>query len=343
MSSSDSTRSKPLAVSLLVALTVGSCLSGCTGVPQQKVVYIQWQALLIYHPLWEAQRVGQLPQPSGDTSAHLLPSRFLLPETAVHPLQTPEAERRRQRLAQTSVQKQQALSARLQQMEARLLQEEMVQLQAEQQAEVERLRQELLQQVEQETEDALRQHHLPQADTEIKRRILQRLVRIRPDQRDALNARLQEVEAEQAHLSETLRQRLVRIEEETRRRIREQEQSVQREYERRREELRERSAKRLLAEQLRASVQIRAFADTGKPVVFPQVILRVPEHVRRNEPPSPAPAVSPQHIRSLIEQDVRLWAEAICRRHRWKPVWQPRAGIPDITEQIAQEMRGDAR
>lgn len=307
------------------------------------MVYIQWQALLIYHPLWESQSVGQLPQPSRAIIAQKFPADFSLPETTVRPLQTPDTERRRQRIAQTSAQQQQALSARLQQMEARLLQEEMAQLETEQKAEGERARQELLQQVEQEIQEVLRQHHLPQADAEIKRRILQRLVRIRPDQRDALNARLQEVEAEQAHLSETLQQRLARIEEEAIRRIREQEETIEREYERRREELRERSAKRLLAEQLRASVQIRAFADTGKPVVFPQVVLRVPSQNGRGVPPPPsAPKRSLQDIRSLIEQDVQLWAEAICRRHRWIPVWQPRAGIPDLTAQVAQEMRGTA-
>lgn len=307
------------------------------------MVYIQWQALLIYHPLWESQSVGRLPQPSRAIIAQKFPADFSLPETTVRPLQTPDSERRRQRIAQTSAQQQQALSARLQQMEARLLQEEMAQLETEQKAEAERARQELLQQVEQEIQEVLRQHRLPQADAEIKRRILQRLVRIRPDQRDALNARLQEVEAEQAHLSETLRQRLARIEEEAIRRIREREDTIQQEYERRREELRERSAKRLLAEQLRASVQIRAFADMGKPVVFPQVILRVPDHVRRDlqSPPS-VPTAPQQDVRSLIEQDVQLWAEAICRRHRWIPVWQPQAGIPDATAQIAQEMRGSA-
>ncbi len=305
------------------------------------MVYIQWQSLLIYHPLWESQSVGQLPQPPRAIIAQKFPANFSLPETTVRPLQTPDSERRRQRIAQTSAQQQQALSVRLQQMEARLLQEEMAQLETEQKAEGERARQELLQQVEQEIQEVLRQHHLPQAEAEIKRRILQRLIRIRPDQRDALNARLQEVEAEQAHLSETLRQRLARIEEEAIRRVREREDTIQQEYERRREELRERSAKRLLAEQLRASVQIRAFADMGKPVVFPQVMLRVPDHVRRDlqSPPS-VPTAPQQDVRSLIEQDVKLWAEAICRRHHWIPVWQPQAGIPDATAQIAQEMRG---
>lgn len=308
------------------------------------MVYIQWQALLMYHPLWELQQIARSTQPPHAMTGQRFPVDFSLPETTMHPLQTPESERRRQRIAQTSTQQQQALAARLQQMEARLLQEELAQLEVEQKAEGERARQELLQQAEQQIAEALRQHHLPHADVEIRRLVLQRLVRIRPDQRDALNARLQEVEAEQLHLSETLRQKLATIEEETARRIREREESIEREYERRREELRERSAKRLLAEQLRASLQIRAFADASDPVVFPKTTLQVPEiAVRGLRSLPPAPATPKGEIRPLIEQDVQRWVEAICRRHRWVPVWQARAGIPDVTTQIAQEIRGTAR
>jgi len=244
-------------------------------------------------------------------------------------------------MMQTSAQQQQALTARLQQMEARLLQEEMAQLEAEQKAETELARQEVLRQAEQEVEEVLRQHQLPQADAEIKRRVLQRLTRIRPDQREALNTRLQEVEAEQQHLSETLRRRLVRIEEETARRIRERAEAIEQDYERRREQLRERSTKRLQAEQLRASVQVRAFADMGKPVIFPHTTFSVPNKAISGGQPPPPPAVPQQDIRSLIEQDVKRWVETICRRHGWVPVWQARAGVPDVTPQIAREMRGN--
>jgi hypothetical protein len=306
-------------------------------------VYIQWQALLMYHPLWEWQPIGQGTQPPRVVTGQRFPTLFSLPETTMRPLQTPESERRRQQLVQTAIQQQQALAARLQQMEARLLQEELAQLEAEQKAEEERARQELLQQAEQQVAEALRQHRLPQADAEIRRLVLQRLVRIRPDQRDALNARLQEAEAEQWHLSETLRQKLATIEEQTARRIRESVESIAQEYERRRGALREESAKRLQAEQLRASVQIRAFADTGTQVVFPQATLQVPEQaVRGLQSLPPAPAAPKQDIRLLIEQDVRRWVKAICRRHRWIPVWQAQAGVPDVTAQVAREMRGDA-
>ncbi len=256
----------------------------------------------------------------------------------MHPLQTPESERRRQRIAQTSAQQQQALDARLRQIEARLLQEELAQLEAEQKTEVELARQQLLQQAEQQIAEALRQHHLPQADAEIRRLVLQRLVRIRPDQRNALSSRLQEVEAEQQHLSETLQRRLATIEEETARRIREREEAIEREYERRREELRQRSASRLQAEQLRASLQIRAFADMAKPVIFPQTTLRTPAAESRVISPPSAPVFAREDLRALIEQDVRRRAEAICRKHHWKPVWQARPGIPDVTAHIALEM-----
>jgi len=269
------------------------------------------------------------------------PAHFSLPETTLHPLQTPESERRRQRIAQTSAQQQQALDARLRQMEARLLQEELAQLEAEQHTEVELARQQLLLQAEQQISEALRQHHLPQADAEIRRLVLQRLVRIRPDQRDALASRLQEVEAQQLHLSESLQRRLATIEEETARRIREREEAIEREYERKREELRQRSAKRLQAEQLRASVQIRAFADTAKPVVFPQTTLNTPVGQSRAILPPSAPVFTREDVCLLIERDVKRRVEAICRRHRWKPVWQAQPGIPDVTAQIAQEMAGN--
>lgn len=338
MSSSGSTRSRQVLTLLLTLLAAGGCLSSCTQTPSQKLVSVQWQALLVYHPLWEAaapQRISQLPHVTGGG----FPTTLFLPAMVLQPMQTPDSERRRQRVIQTSAQQQQALLTRLQQTEARLLKEEMAQLEAEQRAELERARQEALHQAEQEVQQALRQHHQPQAESEIKRRMLQRLMRIRPDQRDALNIRLQEAEAEQLHLSEALQRRLASIAEQTAQRLRERAEIIRQEYERRREELRERSAKRLQIEQLRASVQIRAFADMDKPVTFPQTVLRVPnEVIHRLHLPS-APAVSRQDVHSLIEQDIKRWVEAICRRRRWIPVWQARTGVPDVTPQIAQEMR----
>lgn len=305
------------------------------------MVIVQWQALLVYHPLWDAQVFGRTPQPARTVRDEAFPATLSLRGTTLQPMQTAESERRRQRAIQTSAQQQQAMAARLQQMEARLLQEELAQLEAEQKAQTELARQEVLRQAEQEVEEVLRQHQLPQADAEIKGRILQRLVRIRPDQRDALNTRLQEVEAQQHQLSETLRRRLTRIEEEAIRHLRERAEAIERDYERKREQLREKSAKRLQAEQLRASIQIRAFADTGKPAIFPRTTLSVPNKVISRGQPPPIPAVPQQDIRFLIEQDVRRWAEAICRRHGWVPVWQARAGVPDVTSQIARQMRGN--
>ncbi|GIV15211.1 MAG: hypothetical protein KatS3mg022_0646 [Armatimonadota bacterium] len=305
------------------------------------MVTVQWQALLVYHPLWDAQISGRTPQPTHTVREETFPTTLSLPGTTLQPMQTPDSERRRQRVIQTSAQQQQALTARLQQMETRLLQEEMAQLETEQKAQTELARQEELRQAEQEVEQALRQYQLPQADAEIKRRILQRLVRIRPDQRDTLNVRLQEVETEQQHLSETLRHKLASLEEETARRIRERTEAIEQEYARRREELRERSAQRLQAEQLRASVQVRAFADMGKPVTFPHTTFSMPNKVISGVRLPPPPAVPQRDIRSLIEQDVKRWVEAICRRHGWVPVWQGRAGVPDVTPQIAREMRGN--
>ncbi len=302
---------------------------------------MHWQALLVYHPLWDAPVFGRTPQPARIVGDEAFPATLSLQGTTLQPMQTAESERRRQRAIQTSAQQQQALAARLQQMETRLLQEELAQLETEQKAQTELARQEVLRQAEQEVEAVLRQHRLPQADAEIKRRILQRLVRIRPDQRDALNTRLQEVEAEQQHLSETLRRRLTHIEEEAIRHIRERAEAIEQEYERKREQLREKSARRLQAEQLRASVQVRAFADMGNPVIFPHTTFSVPNRVISGGQPPPPPAVPQQDTRSLIEQDVKRWAEAICRRHGWVPVWQARAGVPDVTPQIAREMRGN--
>jgi len=310
--------------------------------PPQKMVYVQWQALCLYHPLWQSQQMGSNFQPSYAVTGHQgFAARFSLPQTTLHPLQTPESERRRQRIAQTSAQQQQALNARLQQMEARLLQEELAQLEAEQKTEVELARLQLLQQAEQQISEALRQHQLPQADAEIRRLVLQRLVRIRPEQRDVLTPRLQEVEAQQLQLSASLQRRLAAIEEETAQRIREREEAIQLEYERKREELRQRSAKRLQAEQLRASVQIRAFADNAKPVVFPPTTLKTPIGQSRAMLPPSTPVFTREDVRWLIEQDVKRRVEAICRRHRWKPVWQAQSGIPDVTAQIAQEMAGN--
>jgi hypothetical protein len=324
-------------------LAAGWGLIGCAPNPQQKMVSVQWRALLVYHPLWEAQALRHAIQPIRSVPAGAFPTMFSSPGITLQPMQTPESERRRQRVIQTSAQQQQILTTRLQQVETRLLQEELAQLETEQKADMEVAQQEVIHWAEQEMEEVVRQHRLPQADAEIKRRVLQQLARVRPDQRDALNARLQEVEAEQQHLSETLQRRLAAIEEETARRLRERMTAIQQEYEHKREELRERSARRLRAEQLRASVQIRAFADTGKPIVFPPTTLRVPDRVVRAAQPPPAPTVPQQDMRPLIERDVQQWVQAICRRHRWVPIWQARAGVPDVTPQIAREMRGNTQ
>ncbi|MCS6830206.1 MAG: hypothetical protein RMM08_06975 [Armatimonadota bacterium] len=342
MSSEGLTEGKRLAILSLALFIAAGWLSGCARSPSQKMVTVQWRALLVYHPLWEMQVTAHALQPPHIDAGDSLPAMLVLPGMTLQPMQTPEAEQRRQRIAQTSARQQQELSARLQQIEARLLQAELSQLDTEQETEVERARQEALRQAEREVEEALRQHRQPQADAEIKRRVLQRLIRIRPDQRDTLNARLQEVEAEQQHLSETLRRRLASIEEETAYRLQQLAQDIEQDYNRKRAELRERSAKRLLAEQLRASVQIRAFVNIGKPITFSQTIVKVPDRAARTAYLPVANAVPQQDIRPLIEQDVKRWVEAICRRHRWVPIWQVRAGAPDVTTQIAQEMRGTA-
>ncbi len=299
---------------------------------------MQWQALLVYHPLWEAQTLMPSLPPSSSAGIGNMPSSLALPEMTVQSMQTPESERRRERLAQTSAQQQQALTARLQQMEARLLQEELNQLDAEQRAQMEVVRQQLIRQAAQEVEEALRQYQPRQADAEIRRRVVQRLLRIRPDQRDVLTPRLKEMEADQQSLSEALQRRLAQIEEETASRLREQMQAIQQEYERKREELREQSAQRLQAERIRASGQIRAFADSAEPVRFDRVTVMPPRQTMR---PLSTPMLSQQPLRSLIEEDVKRWAEAICRQHRWIPVWQGREGVPDVTAQIARQMRGE--
>jgi len=157
MSSNDLTGNNQPAILLVLALVAGVCLSGCSRMPPQKMVYVQWQALCLYHPLWQSQQMGWNFQPSYAVTGHQgFAVRFSLPQTTLHPLQTPESERRRQRIAQTSAQQQQALNARLRQMEARLLQEELAQLGAEQKTEVELARQQLLLQAEQQISEALR-------------------------------------------------------------------------------------------------------------------------------------------------------------------------------------------
>lgn len=323
---------------MVAVLAAGGWLSGCARSPQPKMVYVQWQALLVYHPLWEAQTPLPSLPPTRPAGTGSVPSSLALPEMTVQPMQTPESERRRERLTQTSAQQQQALTARLQQMETRLLQEELNQLDAEQRAQMEVVRQQVIRQAAQEVEEALRQYQPRQADAEIKRRVVQRLLRIRPDQRDVLTPRLKEMEADQQALSEGLQRRLAQIEAETASRLRERMQAIQQEYERKRQELREQSAQRLQAERTRASAQIRAFADSAEPVRFDRVTV-VPQ--RQMVRPITTPSPSQQSLRSLIEEDVKRWVEAICRQHRWIPVWQAREGVPDVTAQIARQMRGE--
>lgn len=304
---------------------------------------MQWQALLVYHPLWEAQTPTHFPQSAIPVEAKEVPPTLLLPALTIQPMQTVESERRRQRVLEATRQQQQALNARLQQMEARLLQEELAQIDAEQRVQMETARQELIRQAGQAVEETLRQYQPQQATAEIKRRVIQRLLRIRPDQRDALSARLKQAEADQQTLSAALERRLVQIEEETAERIRARVNANEEEYERKRTELRERSAKRLQAEQSRASLQIRAFANGKEPVRFASITLTLPRQTRNDGQSSPLPTSAREDLRALIEQDVRQWVEAICRRHRWLPVWQARAGLPDVTAQIAREMRGTIR
>lgn len=323
---------------MVAVLAAGGWLSGCARSPQPRMVYVQWQALLVYHPLWEAQTpVPSLPSARSAATGGV-PSSLGLPEMTVQPMQTPDSQRRRERLTQTSAQQQQALTARLQQMEARLLKEDLNQLDVEQRARIEVVRQQIIRQAAQEVEEALRQYQPRQADAEIKRRVIQRLLRIRPDQRDVLTPRLKEMEADQQTLSEALQRRLAQIEEATASRLREQIQAIEQEYERKREQLREQSAQRLQAERTRASVQIRAFADSTEPVRFDRVMVMPP---RQTMSPPAAPMPSQQSLRSLIEEDVKRWVEAICRQHRWIPVWQAREGVPDVTPQIARQMRGE--
>lgn len=271
------------------------------------------------------------------------PPAFELPAVTLQPAQTPEAERRRQQVMQSATIQQHALMERLQQMERRRLQEEMTRLQEQLQITEELMRQETLLWAETAVEEALRQHYLPQANSEIQRQALRRLWRLRPDLRDHLRPRLQQVEAQQEQLAETLQQRLASIEEETTRRLRERQRDLQDDWERQREELRQRSAQRLRTEQAQAGVMVRPFAGDGAPVTLPSVSQQVAAPSKRPARSSRLPSIAPSpSIRSWIEQDVKRWVEAICRKHRWVPVWHRQAGLPDVTARIAQEMQGTA-
>lgn len=343
MSSSDLTKNKRLAVPLLITLVIMGQLGGCVSTPRQKIVYVQWQALLIYHPLWDAQSPMHTPQSAGSMHRDTVPSALLLPDMTVQPMQTAESERRRQRMMHATEQQLQALTARLRQAESRLLQEELTQIEAERRAQIESAQQQIIHQAGQEVEEALRRYQPHHATAEIRRRVVQRLLRIRPDQRDALGVRLKEIEADQQALSEQLRRRLAQIEEETAVRIRERAEAIEKEYERKREELHAQSTKRLQAEQIRASLQIRAFANGGEPVHFPRTVVTLPTGVTRGIPAPPLSAIAQEDLRSAMEREVKQWVKAICRLHRWSPVWQARPGIPDATAQIAQEMRSKLR
>jgi hypothetical protein len=299
---------------------------------------VQWQALVVYHPLWEAQAAERAERFARTAEKGAVPASLSLPEVVIEVLQTPEAERRRERMAQTAVQRSKALTARLQQMEARRLQEELNLLDAEQRTMTVLARQQVLHLAEQERQEALRQHQQPQAEAEIRHRVVQQLARIRPDQRHLLNTYLQQLEQERENLSEQLQQRLARIEEDALRRLRERTDVIEEEFTQKRDELRAKSAARLQAEQLRASLQIRAFADGREPQTFPRITLQLP--AAQVSSPSLPRTLQMDH-RAVIEQEVKYWAEAICRKYGWNPVWQAQAGVPDVTARIAREMRGD--
>jgi len=301
------------------------------------MVYVNWQALQVYHPLWDAVTLPLTPQRSGLAMPAGALDPFSMPETKIQPSTTPESELRRQRLLSTTAQQQQALSTRLQAVEERLLQTELTLLDAEQKSELEAARQEAMRKAERAVEEALRTYQPQQASAEIRRRVIQRLIRVRPDQRDILLPQLEQIEARQQTLSADLQAQLANIEQATGQRIREGTEAIQREYAQRRDDLRERSARRLQAEQLRASVQIRAFADNGEPVTFPRASVTLPT---RASSAVSAPVIVREEIRPDIEAEVKQWVEALCRKQRWTPVWQLRTGIPDVTEQIAREMRG---
>ncbi|MCS6949043.1 MAG: hypothetical protein RMM06_00845 [Armatimonadota bacterium] len=304
---------------------------------------MQWQALLVYHPLWEVHNLRSETRWDSALPDVAIPRTLYLPAVTLQPMLTPEAERRRQQVMQSAAQQQQALMARLQQMEMRRLQEEVAQLHAQQRAKEALALQEALLWAQRETEQALSQHYWPQANSELQRQVLRRLVRLRHDLRDYLRERLQQIEAQQELFADTLRQRLASIEEETARRLDERKQEVQNEFERQREQLRQQSAQRLQMEQTLASVMVRPFAVNGKPVTLPLVSLQAaPATESRIPSPRSVPFPTRQQMHLWIEQDVKQWAEAICRKHHWVPVWQQQAGLPDVTAQIAQEMQGTA-
>lgn len=346
MSSSGSTRNKRSAVGLLVVALAGGCLSACARAPQERKVYVNWQALQVYHPLWDARALQSSTEPAQFPPPASIPASFSLPSLSLQPLLTPESERRRQRALSRAVQQQQALNVRLQAMEARLLQSELALLEAEQQAEIEALQQEARREREYAIEQALREYRQQQAPTEIRRRLLQSLLRSHPAPRtplagvgDRLASNLAQVEAEQQSLSSNLQKRLAQIQEAIDHRMRERVETIQRNYEQRRNGLLERSAERLQAEQQRASAQLRPFTDSTEPHLFAREVMVLPSYAT-GATVAPPPALPRADLRPILAQDTKKWIEAICRRHRWKPTWQPQAGVPDVTSQIADEMRG---
>lgn len=340
MSSVVLTGSKRL-TALLAMLAALACLCGCLRSPQQRVVYVQWHALLAYHPLWDAQVPSLTLSPPTQAYAGGKTS-WVLPALGLQPAPTAEAEVRRQRIRQTEQQQQQALVARLQQMEERLLKQELAHLEAEQEAEAELARLTILHQAEQETEQVLKDYQPHQAETEVKLRILQRLQKIRPDLQTQLVGRIQSVEGQREKLSAELQHTLSQIEASATTRIREQTEAVQHRYRSKREELHAQSRQRLQrqVEQARASIRVSAFSESAQPTRFPSKMLSAPVPLTPETQSTPPNAVTAQEIRRLAEQEVKLWIESICRKHRWQPIWQPREGIPDVTVQIAQEMKG---
>lgn len=331
-----------ITATLWLAGAVG-ILGGCVSQTPPKQVYVQWQALMVYHPLWGAPW-QEMPRPQQSVMASLLPSRLALGETTLQPGDSPYSEARRQRILQSSQQQQQQMFARLRQVEGRRLQEELEQLQQQQDADLQKAQQMLQQQAEQMLQSLLEQHRYPQAKDEIRRQVIQQMVRLRPDLRDALTPRLQQIEQRQAARYTLLQEHLQEQIRATEQSLQEHAAAIENAYNLQRAEMMQRSEQRLQREQQRAVLQLRAFAQISKTHVLPEVVISLP--AERIMPRREAGLILPDKRASLlplIERDTRKWIEAICRQYRWRPVWTPQAGIPDVTARIAQEMVQEKR
>lgn len=318
-------------------------LGGCVSQTAPRQVYVHWQALMVYHPLWGASW-REMPRPQQSVTASLLPSRLALGETTLQPGDSPYSEARRQRILQSSQQQQQQMFARLQQLESRRLQEELEQLQQQRDADIQKAQQEIGQQAEQIVQALLEQYRYPQAEDEIRRQVIQQMVRLRPDLRDALTPRLHQLEQKQAARYNLLQQHLQEQARATEQTLREHTAALEDAYNLQRAEIMRQSEQRLQREQLRVVLQLQAFAHLPKTNILPEVVISLP--AERITPRREAARATPEvgaSLLPLIERDTRKWVEAICRRHRWSPVWSPQAGIPDVTAQIAQEMAQERR